>query len=446
MTTIECRDWTTTLWPASYMGVPFFFDRDESSGGRDLGIHEPPHAEQSFVEDMGRKTRTYEGTGYVHGDDADTQALNLESIFETEGPGTLVVPIQGPVQVHCESFRRTADKDKFGFIAFSLKFVIDGAPQALTSTAMLGQGVFDSADEMASSIADLFPGALVLNNVADYVLAAAIDAVQGIATSIELVRTSNPCDATISAQVAAADAAITQAAPLLLAFEDPADPIDVANLLSAVPDIDNVPTDPSSVLAASIVATIRLLAEGLQGNADAGAGAMLGLALDFAPVTVTTALSVNATAAAANTASIAALARLAAFTAWCEALQRKTYNSRPDGVAARAAVAERLEFELDNWSGLAGAEVFSAIEDLQGSTVQFLTQLIANLAPVVTVSAPQSMPAFWWAWRLYGDPTRAFDLVLRNDVVHPSFMPTEFMALAPNSPAPSSLPTSWPAP
>ena len=40
------------------------------------------------------------------------------------------------------------------------------------------------------------------------------------------------------------------------------------------------------------------------------------------------------------------------------------------------------------------------------------------------------MPSLYWAWRLYGDPLRAADLVARNAVRHPSFMPETFVALA----------------
>jgi prophage DNA circulation protein len=205
-------------------------------------------------------------------------------------------------------------------------------------------------------------------------------------------------------------------------------------------------TDPAATLAAAIVATIRLLGDGMEDNPDAGAGAMLSLALAYPAPAISSTLSPNAAAAAANSAAIVNLARVAALTAWCEALERQTYPSRPDGVAARAAAAERLGQELENWPGSAGAVVYGSILDMQGSVVQYLTQLIANLAPVVTVTAAQSMPSLWWAWRLYGDPTRAVDLVLRNSVLHPSFMPLEFQALAPGFAAAASLPTAWPAP
>jgi prophage DNA circulation protein len=441
----ECRDWPSTLWASSYNGVPFFFEREESSGGRDIAVHEFPGGDDPFLEDMGRKTRAFSGTCYLASDDVDTQAIALENVFETEGTGTLVLPLFGPVQVRCAEFTRSFDKDKLGYLAYSVRFIREGAPAPVISVPLLGQQVFDSVDAVASSLANIFPGALVANNPADYVLQAAIDAVRSVATAIELIRTAYPVDAAISPRVAAATAAIADAAPLLIASAGAPDPGDVATLLAATPELDETFSDPSANLAAAIIATVRLLGDGMAGNIDAGAGALLSLALDFPPPSVPPQLSANAAAADANAAAIYALARVAALSAWCEALQRQTYNSRPDGVAARAAVAERIGDELANWGGSDNFEIYIALQDLQGATVQFLTSLIANLAPVVTVAASQPMPALWWAHRLYGDPSRAVDLVLRNGVGHPSFMPLQFAALAPDFKAPASLPTTWPA-
>jgi hypothetical protein len=36
------RDWLASLWPASYMGVAFFFDSDDEKGGRGPKVHEFP--------------------------------------------------------------------------------------------------------------------------------------------------------------------------------------------------------------------------------------------------------------------------------------------------------------------------------------------------------------------------------------------------------------------
>jgi prophage DNA circulation protein len=441
---IECRDWAATLWRASYMGFPFYFESDDEEGGRTLKIHEYPNSDNYYVEDTGQAPRYYSGTAYVHGDDADTQAIAFAETLSSPGPGTLVIPILGPIQVQAMPWKRTASKDQFGYIAFAVKFVRQGNATALTSVALLGQQIFDAADAAAQALAGAAPGALTLNLPANFVIAAGVDAVLGAVAAIETVRLANPVDAATSAQVAAASLAIANAAPLLI-LNVAVNPGDVANLLDAVAPLPATPSNPVAVLAATLVANIRLLGDGMAGNTDAGAGALLGLALEYPyaePVTLPTA---NATAAAANRAAISNLMRLAALTAWCEALQRQPYPDRPTGVAARAAAAERLADELEHLAGAAAARTYEAIKDLRGAVVSWLTQLVVNLAPVITVSAARSMPAVWWAWRLYGDPTRQFDLVLRNKVPHPAFMPLSFQALAAGYAAPPSLPTAWPA-
>jgi prophage DNA circulation protein len=441
----ECRDWIATLWQASYMGMPFFFESDDEEGGRTVAVHEYANSDDYDLEDTGQAPRYYSGSAYVHGDDADTQAIAFAEALSSPGPGTLVVPILGPIQVQALPWKRTAHKDQLGYIAFSVRFVRQSTSTPLVTTPLLGQLVFDAADTMAGALADLFPDALTLNLSANYVIAAAVDAVEGIAAVVEAVRSANPVDATISAQVAAANVAIVIAAPLLISAEA-VDPVAVASLVANAPAIAPDTTDPTAILAAAIVATIRLLGDGMVANPDAGAGALLGIALYYpaTPTPVTT--TANAAAAAANAAAINDLARRAAYTAWCEALQRQTYPDRPSGVAARASAAERLGQELDTVSGSAAmADAYDSLMDLQGATVAFLTAQITNLAPVVTITAPRSMPAAWWAWRLYSDPTRDVDLVLRNGVADPAFMPVTFQALAPGYPAPASLPTAWPA-
>jgi prophage DNA circulation protein len=443
----QVRDWSATLWPASFKGVPFFFESDDEAGGRAVKVHEFPNRDDPFIEDLGQKARYFAGTAYVTGDDADAQAITFAEMLASAGSGTLVIPIRGPLQVNALPFKRTSSKDKFGYIAFSVRFVRAGASNALASVLMLGQQIFDAADGVAHALANTVKTGFYLFNAADYVIAAAVNGVQGAAAAIEGVRLANAVDPDTGAEIAVADAALATAAPLLINFGDVADLADTAILLASVPALDETFTDQTVTLAAAVIATVRLLASGMSGTADAGAGAMLALALSFPPpVAATVALSPNAAAAAANAVAIVNLARVAALTAWCEALQRQAYVSRSDGVAARAAVAERLGQELASWTGAAGFDVYVALQDLQGATVAYLTQLIADLAPVVTVSAPQSMPSLWWSWRLYGDPGRAVDLVLRNQVRHPSFMPLSFAALAPGFPAPATLPVAWPAP
>lgn len=276
----------------------------------------------------------------------------------------------------------------------------------------------------------------------NFVIEAAVDAVQTVAAAIDVVRTSSPVNCDVSAAVHTATMAIIAAAPLLIVDGDP-HPDAVALLLASVPKFPGVYTDGKAILGASVISTIRALGDGMDPNV--AQQAMLDLASAFTVTLPTTFLSPNEQTAALNAAAVNNMARRAALIAWSEALVSQTYTDRPHGVTARAEAAERIELELNHAAGAPDYALYVALQNLRGAVVAYLTRLIADLAPVVTVEAARALPSLWWSWRLYQDPARAVDLVLRNTVPHPSLMPQSFSALSPGYVASTSLPTAWPA-
>jgi prophage DNA circulation protein len=102
---------------------------------------------------------------------------------------------------------------------------------------------------------------------------------------------------------------------------------------------------------------------------------------------------------------------------------------RRAALSLRGNVAEYFEIELSRMTP-DQVGLFNSMTALRDAVIEYLSRTILDLAPVVTVTANAVMPSLYWAWRLYGDPSRADDLVARNRVVHPSFMPAEFEALA----------------
>lgn len=416
----ECRDWLSTLWPASYKGFPFYFLSDEEEGGLGLVVHTFPNRDKPYIEDLGEEPRYYSGQAYVHGDNADAKAAAFIASLVSHGPGVLTLPIVGPVLVRAMPFKRKHDKDKLGFVAFDVKFVREGAATPLISIPLAANLAFAAADALAAVLAPALAAAFTLAGQAQHVVAAAADGVATAAAALDTLRLTNPVDATASAKARDAIAAIVAQAPTVISAET----IQGTTTNGAVPTTADV-----AALAASLVSTTRALADAM--NPDAAAAAMLDLAdaFVFAPAPVY--LAPSEALAAVNTAVASQLARLAALTAWAEAVLRRSYASRPRGVEARAKVAERFEAELEAATGSENGELFVAIQDLRGRVTDYLTRLIADLAPVVTVEARIIAPSLVWAWRLYADPLRSDELVARNSVRHPSFMPPTFEALAP---------------
>ncbi|UPT85187.1 hypothetical protein HAP41_0000033400 [Bradyrhizobium barranii subsp. apii] len=134
-------------------------------------------------------------------------------------------------------------------------------------------------------------------------------------------------------------------------------------------------------------------------------------------------------AAALNDAAAKRLLLLAAVTAYCEAVARVTLTDRQSGITLRGNVAEYIEAILELIPP-GEIDLFHAVAALRDATIEYLSRAVLDLAPVVTVEANLSMPSLFWAWRIYADPNRSAELVARNMIPHPSFMPTEFEALS----------------
>lgn len=412
MASTACRDWLKSLWSASYKGVPFYFEEDREKGGRDNVKHVFPHRDDPYIEDMGEAVRLFSGAAYVHGDNADALAAALTAALSSYGPGTLVVPYVGPVTVHCEEFERQTARDKMGYAAFDVKFVRAGAASAFVTVPFLQNLAFVAASSLASTVGALFPASISTLGEPDHVVAAAADTIATAAATVDVLRQQYPTAPAASA-----------------ALRDK-----VSALINAVPDAINggsAPGPAAAALAAGLIQAARDLGNAMPAAsakqaalALAGAFPSAGLVLNGAPYQVSSAR------AAVNADAAARVARLAGLTAYAEAVLRSTFAARPDGVTARGEVSERFEKELYDTTGANNAALYLAIDGLRFAVIDWLTKAINDLAPVITVESISIRPSIDLAWILYADPMRAGELVARNDVRHPSFMPRVIQALA----------------
>jgi hypothetical protein len=254
---------------------------------------------------------------------------------------------------------------------------------------------------------------------------------QAIVAELELIGSSNDLDPTLSAnfilQVASAPA-ISASTPAVLS---PVQGISAAMiaLYNVIPDL----VSPVTGIDPSISQGIVALAAGLSAAMDpADAAAAFAAAADqtadpaeppFAPATD------NRMADAANQSIVVRFARMVYLSAYVQALVTSNWPIRDDAITARADCVTRFDRELDLTGGGGEIHIAAAMIKLQNAAVNFLTQAIINAAPILDIQAPP-LPALWWAWQLYQDPTRASDLIALNGVPTVEFMPERFEALA----------------
>ena len=151
------QPWRAALLPASYAGCGFKVEAGGFSGGRRLAVHEYAHLDTPFVEDLGRKARRWQVTGYCVGPDYLDSRDALVEACETEGPATLMHPSFGSQQVHCEVCNPVEVREKGGYVVFELVFVEAGQSpdaSATSDTASQAAGAAGASNDASASTVD----------------------------------------------------------------------------------------------------------------------------------------------------------------------------------------------------------------------------------------------------------------------------------------------------
>ena len=138
------------------------------------------------------------------------------------------------------------------------------------------------------------------------------------------------------------------------------------------------------------------------------------------PVTVKAQTAQDAIASNLRCAACAALASASA-----------TYQpvSYQDAQSVRQAVCDALDAEATRAADDGRDATYEALRTLRAAVALDLASRGANLAWLVEITTPASMPSLAEAWTLYQDTPREPGLVASADVRHPLFMPTSFAAL-----------------
>lgn len=118
--------WRDQYQAASFRGVPFYVERAESEFGRRTQLHIFPNKDLPYSEDLGRRPREYSLDGYLLGDDFYAQKDKFVEAIEAPGPGQLIHPYYGVLLVSCTSCRFTDTNKELGIARMSLAFQESG--------------------------------------------------------------------------------------------------------------------------------------------------------------------------------------------------------------------------------------------------------------------------------------------------------------------------------
>lgn len=374
------RDWTKALRPAAFRGVPFRVDAEAAEGARRLSISPIAYAETSVIEDMGREPRIVSLSAYVVGDTADAAALALSGALDAKGAALLALPMLRPMRARVQAWRLARERSRGGYVAFEITFIEEGL-SAVPFGPVPGAGPI--ADIMSA-------GAAIIGT-------ALVAAMRGASPSRE------------SGSTRAAERAATRMAEIgpLPTGGDTVAPSTAAATEALAEAAGSIAADPIGFAATLVIGWRRV-------------------ALDSNPLALFSALPAELAAPGEGAAGLAE--RAAMVGALSIAAMRRTYAARQDASRAREALRLAADDTLAAVGDL-GAEAFHWTAAITGEAARSLSRTAANRAPLARVETPISLSSIRAAFVLYGDPNRAGEIVERNRVATPAFLPVAFEAL-----------------
>lgn len=444
--------WRDQLHPASFRGVPFHVDSDSMPAGRRTQTHEYPQRDKPLVEDLGRVTREIKLAAFVIGEDCYFQRDNLLNALDKPGAGELVHPWYGRLTATATVCSVSHERREGGMVRFDLVFVEDGEkgfPAGVPNTA---RQLEDSSESLLESAIRRYKAAMAVVNRARLAVVALQNGVAGVQMAIasELRQLTG----LVSSVEALADMLINApgnfAAMIRGQFASvggssrssgyrwgpssggesaslEADP-EFARTVAALPEV----TPEFASFAESGRAITGQVEQARQlANAPPPAGGTdTAAVVTAARELVRDALIVLAVREAVAMPVVQAPEPLTGFATLEQQvvapIQRPEVPVTADVVALRDAISDAL------WLAALASPVehVERLEVVRNQVRAHLTEVARAGVRLAEATTRESLPAVVLAYQRYGDATRADEVVTRNKVQHPGFLPVGALTIA----------------
>ena len=150
-----------------------------------------------------------------------------------------------------------------------------------------------------------------------------------------------------------------------------------------------------------------------------GPAALLDLVKAAPEVTVSAAFGTSRKAAAEGQSVMANVQRQMCTAAACSVAAGYTPSTTKEAGDLQAAVLDAIDaaqMEADD-------ETFAALSDLRTVTLRAMAEKARTLPDVISVTETQVMPSLAVVWRWTGDLGAEEELIVRNGLRHPGFVP-----------------------
>ena len=396
--------WRDQIRPASFKGVEFGVTGDDKEAGRRTVVHEFPQREEVYVEDLGAATNSFTLEAFVLGPDYMDKRDELERVLCEPGPGTLVHPWYGEIQVSQSAPYKVKHAATDGGIAiFTLSFVRDSEPASPASGVNTQVRAMNRSASAGNLVCTVFDAAFDIVDQSLYVVEQAYAAVTG---AVELVQ------AALGGDIGA-----------------------IAEVLGAATGYDFLPWSSVGQRLWNVYQDIGEFSLSKGGTrADLAAGW-----LDLAAQNVSRPLTENpgSTRArvAGNDMAVQAFTRHIATVEAAKNLALAVPASRSDAHVLREKFVDVMDALLVDEGGEAPPVgltqaalppvLYAALVDMRAASLAALAEAARSTPDVITFTPVAVLPSLVLCHRLSGDIALNADLVARNRLIHPGFVPAQ---------------------
>ena len=402
-------DFHADLQEASFRGVVFEVPDASTQFGRRVETHEYPGKDAPVHEDMGLAVRRFSVAAVVRGAGWHGDALKLEAALSEGGPGTLIHPYYGEMEVIVLTASRTDSMSSVGEVTFRIDFEKYGPPALPEPVRNTASEVTRGANSLYTSISADFLERFAAENVPDFITADALIRLNSFTDNARAIFAASSVPSLITWPTGWPQGSASDLAASIVSLYR-----DIAGLVKKKPAaVIGSQSAPLPLSGGQVLNVVRGLADASGISvAESGTGTS------------------SAAVRIANAGALDLMQRTAAAAAAAEASASAVYESREQALEMRDGLAGALQALRDDLGAAGWDASWGDANGLTAAVVRDINERIGRLPRTVRIQNTTQRPSMVLAQRLYGDdPARLFekaaDVTARNRVRHPGFVPAE---------------------
>lgn len=414
------QTWRDQMLPASFRGISFLIPQASVPVGMKVQLHEFPQRDEPYAEQLGKQAQVHRLVCWIVGDDCFERRDKFMEAVQTPGAGELVHPWLGRMQVKAGEAELTHDFKQGGMAAFAVTFYPDIPLKFPAAKVNTQQQVVKASDSLLDSALARYKSAMAKVDQARLGLARLRNSLSGVYTVIQQ-------------QFSTIIGAFTNLTGFVQSLMNAPDSL--SSLFSSYFSefsVDDYLGDDSGSSYRNSVATATQQTEAVasintvsdSGGVDAAAASQATANLVQDALLVQVALIISEMPVASQPVS----------TGTVSSVEQQAVQPivRPEVPVADDVIELRdnLNEAIFQASLKADPEHYIVLNTLRQSIVKHLTAVAESGVRLVEITPPETLSALVLAYRRFGDATRESEVVQRNRLRHPGFVPARPIKIA----------------